>query len=282
MRGRGRLVGLCLAAILCGGRAPAENIDPDGDGHRHAWGENVGWIDAEPSGDGGPGLAVADFSVTGWLWGENVGWVSASCQNTAVCATSPYGVANDGYGNLSGFAWSENAGWVRFDGGSCGPDPTCGVRIDPATGYFQGRAWSENLGWITFAEGPPISTTVRTSWCQAVGGPPGTGPRVTMSKAGQEILLHWTPQPGAAWLDVVGGRLSLLRSSGGDYTTATQGCMAGKVQGPAVSVPAGPGESLWFLGRAANCRGRGPYDEGAPSQVGSRDAEIAASGRGCP
>ena len=33
----------------------AENIDPDNDGSQYAWGENVGWMNLEPGGDGGPG-----------------------------------------------------------------------------------------------------------------------------------------------------------------------------------------------------------------------------------
>ena len=31
----------------------AENIDPDNDDSQYAWAENVGWINAEPGGDGG-------------------------------------------------------------------------------------------------------------------------------------------------------------------------------------------------------------------------------------
>src|SRR5437867_2962787 len=83
----------------------------------------------------------------GNIWRENAGWINLSCQNNAACAANPYGVANDGYGGLSGFAWGENIGWVNFAPTTCQPDPTCGVRIDPATGYFQGRAWGENVGW---------------------------------------------------------------------------------------------------------------------------------------
>jgi len=44
-----------------------------------------------------------------------------------------------------------------------------------------------------------------------------------------------------------------------------------------------PGTGFWYLVRAANwCSGSGSYDEEAPSQIGSRDAEIQASGAGCP
>jgi len=34
--------------------------------------------------------------------------------------------------------------------------------------------------------------------------------------------------------------------------------------------------------RAVNCGGNASYNSGSPKQVGSRDAEIAASGNACP
>ena len=73
-------------------------------------------------GDGGPGVAVGDFELTGYVWAENIGWVSLSCENTSSCGTVDYGVTNDGSGNLSGYAWGENVGWISFsceNTGSC-------------------------------------------------------------------------------------------------------------------------------------------------------------------
>ena len=95
----------------------AENIDPAADGRQYAWGENIGWINAEPLGQGGPGLEVGDFELAGWMWAENAGWISTSCKNTASCDRVRYGVRNDGQGNLSGMAWSENLGWIVKDEG---------------------------------------------------------------------------------------------------------------------------------------------------------------------
>ncbi len=64
-------IAFCLVAATL---AAAENIDPDNDGSQYAWAENVGWINAEPSGNGGPCVQVADFQLSGWLWGENRGF----------------------------------------------------------------------------------------------------------------------------------------------------------------------------------------------------------------
>jgi hypothetical protein len=289
MRNRARSEPLALLfavslLLATNAAAQSENIDPAGDGHQYAWGENVGWLNAEPSGDGGNGAQVADFVLTGWLWGENIGWVSLSCTNTSVCGTSQYGVGNDGSGKLSGFAWSENAGWINFAPTTCAGDPTCGVRIDPATGYFSGRAWGENIGWITFSKGPPAEWTARTSWCQGLSGPPGVVTGLTLGKSGSEVVLTWTAPQGSGWYDVVEGALSALRSSGGNFAVATRRCTAGRVVGTSVTAAGTPppGDAAWYLVRGANCRGRATYDDGSPSQPVGRDAGIAASQRGCP
>jgi hypothetical protein len=131
----------------------AENIDPDNDGSQYAWGENVGWINLEPS--QGEGVTVTDSAITGKAWGENIGWINLS--------PATDGVLNDGAGNLSGYAWGENIGWISF---SCENTGICnslnyGVTINPATGAFSGKAWGENIGWINFA---PDGKPVKTSW----------------------------------------------------------------------------------------------------------------------
>ena len=133
---------------LYGATVFAENIDPDNDGSQYAWGENVGWLNLEPGGNGGIGVVVGDSELTGYMWGENIGWLNLS----------PFtggGVNNDGAGNLTGYAWGENVGWINFApaGG--------GVTIHPYTGEFAGYAWGENVGWINFA---PNGVAVKTLW----------------------------------------------------------------------------------------------------------------------
>ena len=129
-------------------------IDPDNDGSRYAWGENIGWINLKPLFN--PVVTVTDSTVTGFAWDENVGWINMD--------PSGGGVVNDGAGNLSGFAWGENTGWISFsclNTGSCGA-VTYGVTIDPATGEFSGYAWGENIGWVNFD--PAAGGGAKTSW----------------------------------------------------------------------------------------------------------------------
>lgn len=272
-----------VAGVLSLGPPAAfsENVDPAGNGSRFAYGENVGWIDAEPGGDGGPGMQVYDFYVTGWLWGENVGWISLSCLNTGVCDPG-YVVRNDGRGVLSGQAWSENAGWIDFApaGG--------GVLIDPATGDFSGQAWGENIGWITFASSGVSPYKVQTAWtCEPPPPVPAGATGLSVNKDPQDpsegwLLLSWTEVPGATGYDVVAGRLDDLRASLGDFSVSIDGCWADNfpITGDGYFADGSP--NLFMLVRAVNCGGAGSYDGGAGSQIDSRDPEIVASTATCP
>jgi hypothetical protein len=142
------VVALAMGAGAEEGRA--ENIDPDGDGSRYVYGENVGWLNFQPNGPGEYGAEVADSQVSGHVWAENIGWINLRPANNYG------GVVNDGHGNLSGHAWGENVGWINFR-------PTHGgVTID-ADGNFNGWAWGENIGWVHFRN-DAIPYKVQTAW----------------------------------------------------------------------------------------------------------------------
>lgn len=135
----------------------AGNVDPSATGEHFAYGENIGWVNFQPS--YGPGVTVTDTTVEGMAWGENIGWVNFN-------PTTGGGVVNDGLGNLSGYAWAENVGWISF---SCVNTNSCatgtyGVTINPNTGEFSGHAWGENIGWISFRSTGPNPFGVTTSW----------------------------------------------------------------------------------------------------------------------
>ncbi len=155
-------VGIVSVLVLVGFAGPAvavDNIAPDDDGSQFAWGENIGWANAEPGIDGGPGVFVEDDALSGYIWAENVGWINLSCLTNTSCGTVDYRVMNDGSGNLDGFGWGENIGWVNFNPATGG-----GVEIDDTTGEFSGDAWSENVGWIRFRGQGTVQYGVTTSW----------------------------------------------------------------------------------------------------------------------
>jgi len=259
--------------------AVAENTDPANDGSQWAWSENAGWVNAEPSGNGGPGVQVGDNVLTGFVWSENAGWISLSCQNTSSCGTQSYGVTNNGCGQLAGYAWAENAGWISF---SCSNTGTCGtagygVTIDPLTGDFFGKAWSENLGWISFASTGANPHKVRTSWTGQA--PAGTPSNLTLSKGGGNAILQWNPLPGATTYQVVRGSLTNLRASAGDFSVAATACQPGLTTNT-TSYPLGPGVEFYLVRGVSLCKGT--MNESGGRQIGSRDAEIAVSGHDCP
>src|SRR5262245_38031998 len=261
-----RLTALTLLILSAAGAAQAENIDPGNNGSKYAWSENLGWLNARPGGPGGPGVHVSSSGLTGWMWSENAGWISLSCVDTSSCAASTYGVSNDGCGTLSGRAWSENLGWIDFAPANCGADPTCGVKIGPATGIFSGRAWSENAGWITFSATSPTAYQVATSWRSTA--PSGSLALTVADAGGSKLLLSWTASLEAATYDIVQGGLAMLRSANG-FQAATQACSGNDTSGTSLTIGGTPavGDGTWFLVRGHNCAGAGTYDSGAPNQV---------------
>lgn len=122
-----------LLLIIIPSALLAQNIDPYNNDSQYAFGENVGWLNFQPT--YGDGVKVSSTTVKGYLWAENIGWVNLS--------PSYGGVANDGFGHLSGYAWGENVGWINFN-------PTYGGVSIAADGKFSGYAWGENIGWINF------------------------------------------------------------------------------------------------------------------------------------
>jgi hypothetical protein len=271
-----------LVGPLAGLGALAENVDPANEGSQYAWTENAGWLNAEPGGDGGPGLEVEDSGLSGWLWGENLGWISLSCENTASCGATSYGVLHDGFGVLSGFAWAENAGWIDF------APTTAGVSFDTATGEFSGYAWGENVGWISFhcANTGSCRTApykVKTSWTCSSPAPSGT-PLLATEKSPGSIALSWTPLAGATRYDVVRGSLAVLRATGGNYTSATEECVSDNLPGTSQTFGGDPGvgDAHWFLVRGVSCGGAGTFDSGGAGQLGDRDQEIADAANDCP
>lgn len=268
---------LVLVGAFVSGPARGENMDASGV-NVYAWSENGGWMNAQPLGAGSVGMQVNDFDVRGWLWAENAGWVSLSCRNTDSCATSSYGVTNNGGGLLSGFAWSENAGWIDFAAGG-------GVTIEPSTGIFAGNAWSENLGWISFANSGANPFQLRTNWrCSPPPSSPVGSPLLTVVQSGSTTTLAWSGISGATGFDVLRGDLDILRATTGSFQLSTQQCLANNTIDATLSSPATPpaGAGYWYLVRGVNCAGVGTFDSGSPSQYGTRDDGIAASPNSCP
>ncbi len=166
------VLGLVVAFAVFAGRASAGTVDPDGEGRKFAYGENVQWFNFEPTIRGG--VTVTDTAVTGWVWSRTAGWINLG---PVVYDGGVQGVTRDGDGNLSGWAWGKNIGWISFsceNTGSCGT-VDYGVRIDLSDGVFEGTAWSRSIGWIYFDLGAFSDYAVKTALNHSVSGNAGVG-----------------------------------------------------------------------------------------------------------
>ena len=117
--------------------------------------------------------------------------------------------------------------------------------------------------------------------CDAIadtGQAPTTSPALFMTRT----TLGWTPVANAVGYDIVSGSLDALRASGGNF--ANSSCQENDFVGAFYDIGNGIPHGLgnWYLVRAASPCGNSTYNDGSPSQIGSRDAEIAASGNACP
>ena len=111
-----------------------------------------------------------------------------------------------------------------------------------------------------------------------VPAPAGT-PSLSVAKSGGSLLLTWPALQGATSYDVHLGSLDVLRLSGGDFSGSVEGCFGNDVTGTSKTSP-DFGIDMFFLLRAnAGTCAPGTYDDGAASQAGSRDGELAGT---CP
>lgn len=146
-----------ISALLPLALAPAAiaQIAPNS-AHKHAWGENIGWLNFADAGfpAGAQAARLHATYLSGFVWSENAGWINlgdgipgASGQYTNAAGSDAGINYNPATGLLSGYAWGENIGWINFSGGALATPPNP-ARFDPVAGRLRGYAWGENIGWI--------------------------------------------------------------------------------------------------------------------------------------
>ncbi|HEV8200046.1 MAG TPA: VCBS repeat-containing protein [Candidatus Polarisedimenticolia bacterium] len=123
-------------------------------------------------------------------------------------------------------------------------------------------------------------TSVATFLTLTLNISPADGP----PSGGAGAIVSWTGVVGATHYDVLRGDLEALRSGHGDFGVAVEACMADDLASTLVAESELPaeGDGWWYLARPLFPAGPGSYDGEGAGQVGSRDAEIAASALACP
>jgi hypothetical protein len=122
---------------------------------RHAYGANLGWIDARANGQ--DGLLVGEFTCSGHVYAANVGWISlgdgapANGMNYRNDSGTDFGVNRDASGQLTGLAWGANIGWVIFTNRTALGTTFEAPKVDLITGRFSGYAFAPNAGWIALS-----------------------------------------------------------------------------------------------------------------------------------
>jgi N-acetylneuraminic acid mutarotase len=118
--------------------------------------------------------------------------------------------------------------------------------------------------------------------CSALA--PGETSGVALNHTVGTTTISWPAVISADRYDVVRGAVSTLIATSGNFTLATDACVANDTAIPSATDTFTPaaGDAVWFLVRAGNCGGSGTYDQASPGQQGARDAEIAAAAGACP
>ena len=99
-----------------------------------------------------------------------------------------------------------------------------------------------------------------------------------------QLRIFWSAIGGAIAYDLVRGDLPLLRRNEGNFTEATEECLANDLEETELLYELQPEhrQGFWFLVRAVFSDGNGTYNAPGGSQIGLRDEEINASPLSCP
>jgi hypothetical protein len=181
--------------------------------------------------------------------------------------------------------WTGSAVWIW--GGANTTDTGSGyalgqTRDDDGDGYSECAGDCNDDNRSVFPNAPDVCDSIDNDCDGLIDNESLPPPAVGGLSLGANGALGWTPVLGTVY-DVVKGNLGPMRSGAGDFTVSVLACVGNDLLYPVSSdseVPA-PGAGLYFVVRATGCSRSGTYDEGASSQQGSRDAEIAASGNAC-
>ena len=234
----------------------------------------------------GRGVAFADYDLDG---------------DVDLCVTAETPDANRLWRNDS----NNGNGWIGFNlTGTCSNRSAVGSRVVVHTSAgarvkeVSGGAGRGSFNSLPVEFGLGIAASVERAvvhWpsglVQVLTNPaPGqyhevVEPCTELTLVAESRSLHWARPHSteSATYDLVSGDLASLRQSNGDFTQATDACVA--QSRPEHYLLDGrtpqPGDGLWILVRQITASGTGSFDTASGSQAQSRDEGIAASAGAC-
>ncbi len=165
--------------------------------------------------------------------------------------------------------------------------PTADNSTTPLPRYDHTAVWTgeQMIVWGGYYEGVLVDDPHSSGglYCAvSCPGPGGPSALTATEQAAGTVRLAWSGAPGALAYDLTRGSLAVLRATGGNFTLASDTCPGDNVTTTTLDDPGLPpaGDGYWYLVRGLNCSA-GTYDSGGTSQVGSRDAELAAAAGSC-
>jgi hypothetical protein len=167
----------------------------------------------------------------------------------------------------TGWAWDiQNDGTLDATGSTV-------VRTYTVPGFYDVREDVTNLGGTA-------SVTKSRLVCATGSGPmpPVAGLQIAADKASWT----WTKPARAGTYDMVRGSLTALRGAAGNFAASSPECVSNNLDDPNMgdATEPAPGSAIYWLVRVTECAGlEGSWDDGHPSQIGSRDAGLATA---CP
>jgi hypothetical protein len=200
----------------------------------------------------------------------------------------PYSAGLDATGGASPLTWELVDGSLP-----------AGLVLDPVTGRISGTApavkpaktffatftvqYSDGMGAADFATYSMAVLPSLDDSCSSSPAAPASLTNLGVWPVGADLYLDWSGDGDATGYDVVGGRMSALRTAGGDFGSSTDACLASghMATGLTVAGTPAPGEVFWFLVRPMNCGGSGTWDSGGETQLQLRDASLEASPNIC-
>jgi hypothetical protein len=140
-------------------------------------------------------------------------------------------------------------------------------------------SWSDG-GAASHTVAPPVTPTTYTATYTCTAGC-GFAPALTVSLVQSgSVRLQWGSLTCASSYDVTRGDLTMLKNSAGNFISSTMGCAMDNTTNTSLTYHGSTSPGSWFLVRGNGCSPG--YDEMDSSQIGSRNAEIGASGTACP